>query len=146
MNDERLSLREEHEELYGILLLANQKIKDVGTTLIWVLGVGVLAFCVAIHLRWFDTVLGISVEEVRSVWVYVLLAVCAFVLFFVYTQAREKVLYRSFKPAILSYLRDKDISIYSMVARIEGDSSLSDIAEKLMEDPQIPLPGDPRHP
>ena len=60
-------LRERDPELYGLLLLANQKIANFGTTLIWVLGLSAIVVCVGIHQRWFSSIAGLDVPDNRPV-------------------------------------------------------------------------------
>jgi len=127
-------LKETHKELYGMLLVINQRIKNVGTSLIWFLGVAVLALCVAIHMRWIENVFGIPAERLRGFGVYALLVVVAFVLFALSTQFREQQIYRAAKPDILRSLKDNGISTERLLAEIADDGRLEAIREKLMDD------------
>jgi hypothetical protein len=131
------TLRDEHEELYGMLLLANQKISNVGTAAVWLMIVGTITVCVGIHKNWVDNIAGIDIVKLQGWGVYVLITIVTFILFSFYTGIRERGEYQRIKPEIIKYLRTQGISIYSLLAKIEDDPNLSSIAEQLKDDPSI---------
>jgi len=135
------SLKETHKDLYGLLMLVNQRIDNVGTSLIWILILGVIAACVSIHMRWFDAVLGIPVEKLRGFGVYTLMAIAAFLVFVVVTEFREKRIYHAAKPEILEMLRQNDLSVEALLADIANDKNVDKIKDKLLDDKQLQEPG-----
>jgi hypothetical protein len=135
--EQESGLRDEHEELYGMLLLANQKIGNVGTAAVWLMIVGTITVCVGIHKNWLDNIGGIDIAKFQGWGVYVLITVVTFILFSFYTGVRERGEYQRIKPEIIKYLRQQQISIYSLLAKIEDDPNLSSIAEQLKDDPSI---------
>ena len=139
MTDEstRVSLRDSDEELYGLLLLANQKVSNVGTMLVWVLGIVGLLICVAIHMRWVPTLLGIPVDELRGFGVYTLIMLLVFTLFYWVTSVQERQIYGRMRPELLARLRDQQMSVQVLLARIADDDDLEDIRDQLMDDASI---------
>ncbi len=136
--NETTGFKNTHKDLYGMLLLVNQRLCNAGSALlIWILVVAVLALCVSIHMRWFDSIFGVPVEQVRGFGVYTLIVVVSFTLVGVLTTYREKIIYSSAKPAILENLRENDISVECLLADIVDDKKLSEIREKLMDDKDI---------
>lgn len=130
-------LKEDHEELYGLLLLANQKISNVGTSSIWVMAIIVLAICVSLHMRWVTDIAGIPVDDFRSVGVYVLISVSTFYLYTVVTNFQERAVYLQIKPEIEIYLQRYHLSYYNLLSQIQDDDDLNDIATKIKDDPDI---------
>ena len=132
--DDDMELKEEHEELYGLLLIANGQIDDVGSDSIWYIGLSCLGICVSIHMRWSSEYFGVPVDSLRSFGVYAVIFTVGFVIFSLYFQFREKGVYRQFKPQIMAYLEKYGLSIYSLVTSIADDPDLNEISEKLKLD------------
>ncbi len=129
------AFQEAHEELYGFLLLANQKIANVGTALVWFIGASVFALCVTIHMRWVDHVFWIPIERLRSVLVYLLIAILSFMAYVIVSTLRERAVYYRFKPELLMFLQRDNVSVYSLLSLIDRDRRLKDLAEQIKDDP-----------
>jgi uncharacterized membrane protein (DUF485 family) len=128
------SFREEHNELYGLLLHANDRIADVGAVLIWVTALLVVGLCVSIHEGWLDAALGVSMAPLRGVHIYVLIALAAFVLFYISVRAMERREYERLKPAILQQLDCDRVSPVALLAIIARDERLKGIYRLLAKD------------
>ncbi len=124
----------EHEELYGLLLMVDQKLENAGDGLVAVFIPGTLGLCVAIHLEWFPDFLGLPVAKFQSFWFFLLLGILALTIIGAGTNSQKQMIYRRFRPEILDYLATHQISGYQLIARIEGQAALSDVAEILKAD------------
>ncbi len=133
-NGEDLYFQEKHKDFYGLLMLYNEKISNCGTVLIWVLGTLGFALCVAIHQQWFDSFLGISIEKLRGIGVYLLIALIFFSAFVILVESEENRIYNSIKPEIFTYLEQNRISVGSLLVDIKDDPDVKDIRKKLMHD------------
>lgn len=136
-DDEEIGFQEKHKNFYGLLMLYNEKISDAGTVLIWVLGTLGFALCVAIHQQWFDSFLGISVEKLRGIGVYLLIALIVFSAFAILVESEENRIYNSIKPEIFAYLEQNRIALGSLLVDIKDDPDVKDIRKKLMQDAGI---------
>ncbi|MDP6636836.1 MAG: hypothetical protein QGG42_18200 [Phycisphaerae bacterium] len=139
--DKSSDLKETHKDLYGTLMVVNQRIDNVGTMLFWILGIAALAVCVSIHMRWFDSIFGVSVEQLRGFGVYSLIMIGAFVVFAIATNYKENMIYSAAKSGILESLMRDSISVESLLADIADDKKLTRIKEKLMNDENIQRAG-----
>lgn len=131
------SFKQSNKHLYGLLMQANEKLDNVGTTLIWLLGVAVLALCMSIHMEWFDVILGVPVAKLQSIGVYALIVLATFVVFIIYTGIVERMVYRSVRPTLLKALRESELSVQSLLAEIADNDKLKEIREKIMSDEEV---------
>ncbi len=129
--DQSSELKKEHSELHGRLLIANERLENVGTMLIWMMLLAVVGACVALHKAWLDPVFGIPVENLQGWGVYSLILLVAFVFYSIYNEVAEKMAYRRIHPSIENYLSQNGLSLPWLVSQIEGDESLSEVAEQL---------------
>ncbi len=131
------TLQKEHPELYGRLLMANEKLENIGTLVIWLAMMFVLALCATIHMAWVDPIFGIPVAKLQSWWVYLLIVVATFVVYCIYNEINERALYRKLKPGIVNYLNQHGLSIPWLVSQVENDDSLEEIAGQLKNDTSV---------
>ena len=131
------SLKETNKDLYGTLMLENQRLENVGTSLIWIVGVIVLASCVTIHMRWIDSLMGVPIDKLRGFGVYTLAFLVVFLIYVIITNIRENLIYKSIKPQIFQKLQENKISIEELLAEIAEDEALENIKEKIMDDKSI---------
>lgn len=129
------NLQQEHPELYGRLLMANEKLENVGTLAVWLLMLFIVGLCVTIHMAWIDPLLGIPVENLQGWGVYILIALASFVIYCLYTELAEKIAYRSLKPGIMNYLAQQSLTIPWLVSQLANDSSLEEISDQLKKEP-----------
>lgn len=99
--------------------------------------VALLFLCVSIHMRWFDSLMGIPVDRLRNIGVYFLFAGISFLAFMLIAQFRETMIYRANKGEILSSLRRNKLSIEYLLAEIANDEKLSRIRDKMIHDKDI---------
>ena len=126
--------KEDNKELYGLLMSVNERVTNVGSNLIWILGVAVFALCVTIHMRWVDTIFGIPIDRVRGFSVYILMFLVAFVIITLFSQIRENMVYQAAKPYILRKMQESGLSAETLIAEISEDQDLKEIREKIMGD------------
>ena len=137
MEKKRNRLKDEHKDLHGMLMVVNHQLNDLGAALALNLLFGGLAFCVALHKRWIDNVLGINLDHLRGVGVYFLIAIAVLIIFGAITKMRERKIYQAAKEEILEYLIRHQISSDALLADIAFDDHLSEIRNKLLEDKSI---------
>ncbi|NNE01245.1 MAG: ABC transporter ATP-binding protein [Pirellulaceae bacterium] len=138
-------LAEEDPELYGLLLLANQKISNVGTSAVWLCGIAALGLCVALHMKWLDDLTGIDFDNARGWGVYFLICTTAFALFAFWNTAMERSAYRKMRDDVFESLRRSDRSVYNLITAMQNDEALKNIAEHVKDDPGVKVsarPGD----
>ncbi|MHB8902753.1 MAG: hypothetical protein ACYC6Y_28670 [Thermoguttaceae bacterium] len=124
-------LAEEKPELYGHLAAVSEILSDAGSNFVLFPMITVATICLAIHMRWIDTILGIEVDKLRSIWFYALvLAAC----FFFCGQVAlwvEAFVYRRYRTDVVRAIREAGFSRWYLLARISQDKDLSNIVDKL---------------
>ena len=130
-------LPKEDPELYGLLLLADQKISNVGSTLVWVILVATLGSCVALHMHWLDKVTGLDFDAGRGIGVYILICVSSFAFFSFVNGILERSAYRAMREELLGVIQRRNRSIYNLIAEIQSDEDLTNIAEQIKDDKGI---------
>jgi hypothetical protein len=131
--------KKSNKDLYGLLLSTNQKIDDVGM-IPFCLGIlWAVLLCLTIHMRWVDSFMGIRVETVRSIWVYLAIALFAFIVSFAIALVRQKSVYEEHRPEIVARLERDHMSVDTLLAEIADDRALSLVREKLAGDTDIEL-------
>ena len=127
-------LADAHPELHGHLLDVNEVLANTGGNLIIFGMLASLALCVAIHMEWIGSVLGIDARHLRSFWVYGLIMVAAFFVCVLIISMMEWLKYRGRRGELLAHIRRAGLTRRSVVAEIQGDPSLKDVAAKLKTD------------
>jgi hypothetical protein len=130
-------IKDECKDLYGLLLVVDERVGDVGTASIWFVALGALALCVALHMQWLSGLLGEDVEKLRGIWVYILIGVAAFVFYSAVTAARERRVYARFRDEISEAMERNDFDKYTLIAEIQDDPALKQVAELLKTDTAI---------
>jgi len=126
--------RRDHAELYGQLLTANEGISDAGSFVTILLMVGGLLVCLAVHMAWFDGILGVPVGSLQSWWFYVLVAVGVFGIIGAYGSAREQQVYGQYRQEIFLAIDEAGLTKNTVLAAINDDPALKSIAERLRKD------------
>ncbi len=133
----RSALATTHPELYGRLLQVSEQLSNAGGSLcIWG-PLLVLLLCLGLHLNWFDAALGPFVDKLRNIWLYLLAATISFFLFGSLATFWERLAYRQYREAILRALDDANLPPHRLIALIEGDKSLDNLADQLKADRQL---------
>ena len=125
---------EHHPELYGRLLIANERIENAGTVVIWLMIALVIGVCATIHMAWVPAIFGIPVARLQSWIVYLLIAVGVFVVYCFYSTLAEKRAYQAVRQPVYEYLQKHHLTVPWLIAQINGDDSVDDIAEQLRKD------------
>ena len=131
------SFKETHKDLYGMLMIANQRIDNVGTFLVWIIGMPTFAFCIAVHMKWLTSIWGIPVDKVRGLGVYTFIVIAASILFFIISELRELQIYKSLRTPLLQKIKNEKIKIEVLVTEISEDPALRKIKERIMNDKSI---------
>ena len=137
LRDGTSSLESTHPELYGRLLKVSEQLSNAGGGMcIWG-PLLVLVFCLGLHLNWFDGVLGGAADKLRSVWFYILAAIVSFFAFGSLARTWERLKYRQYRDAVLRASEDEQITPHRLIANIEGDEALENLADQLKADSDI---------
>jgi hypothetical protein len=128
------SLATTHPDLYGRLLKISEQLSSAGGSfIIWGI-LAVVVMCVGLHLHWFDSLLGEFVENIRSIWFYLVATVVAFLASVELAQLKERGMYRRCRESILQDVKAAGISPHGLITLVEGDDALSDLADHLKKD------------
>jgi hypothetical protein len=127
-------LKGEHEELYGLLLHSNRQIDDAGDSIMIIFLIVTFGAGLALHMEWLDEFFGADLERLRSWVVYVVGAVVSTLLAGWGIGFLQKRAYRRLREPILYYLETHGISPLTLIAKLEGDDALDDVAEQLQGD------------
>ena len=128
-------LREDHEELYGVLLAADQVVDDSGGC--WMLcaaasiGIGLI---VGLELGWFEDVFGVDLIGLRHWSVYLGIAVATFLGFGALIGLTETLAYRRAHAEIHIETQRAGISWNALLTRTSDDPALKHVAEQLRKD------------
>lgn len=128
------SLAATYPELYGRLLQLNQELDSAGNGLIGILLVGVIGLCVATHMQWLDRWLQIDLQSLRSFWVYGAALVGALLLGGYLAIVKQWYLYRRRRYPLLECIHSAGFFRRTLLARIEKDKSLKEVAGQLRAD------------
>jgi len=128
--DGRSALVQDDDELYGLLLVVNERISNAGTGLAFV-GLGLTAFVVlSIAFTWFPNITG-SLDELRSWWFYAAAGLAGLVVTGWLTGMRERVAFRASERELDRELDRARISRYALLAMIKDDDELDSLTEML---------------
>jgi hypothetical protein len=133
--DAKSELRDEHEDLYGTLLAADQLIADAGTG--WLLLAAVMVvttLIVGLEVSWLDEVLGRDLGGARNLPTYGGIAVACFFLYGAVINLTESVVYRRHRRRIHDEVRRADLRWNTLLARTAGDASLEHVVPYLRKD------------
>ncbi len=131
------SLTATNPELYGRLLKVSEQLSEAGGALcIWG-PIVVVVCCLGLHLDWFQGVLGEAANKFRSLWLYIVAFIISVFLFGGLARAWERVKYGQYRDEIMRVLDDAKIPPHRLIALIEGDEALDDLADQLKTDPRI---------
>ena len=131
-------LKTNYPELYGLMLMANQRILAAGSRLIWFAILGVLGLSVGIHMEWFPEVFGLPVEKLQSWWVYLLIVLAGFLLNGLVVSWLEKIAWARFRDVVHKERRKQNISVPVLLTWLEDNIELSRLAQYLQTGPVDP--------
>jgi len=127
-------LDEAHPELYGHLLQVSEELSDAGSNLVWMGVAAVAGICLAIHMQWLNSVLGIDAERLRSLWVYGFVMVVAFFFFGFVSEQMERRIYARRRGELMRTIRQAGFTARTLLARIAKQEDLKNVADKLKTD------------
>lgn len=130
-----------HPELYGHLLQVSEELSDAGSSLVWIGLAAVAGICLAIHMQWLDSVLGIDAQRLRSFWVYGFAMVVGLLSFGSLSGVMERRVYAQRRAGLMASIRQAGFTPRTLLARIEKDEDLDDVATKLKTDADADRPG-----
>lgn len=128
-------LRDEHPELYGALLAANERIDRSSANLGWVFTALYVLLIVAIVGEWIPEVLGASVHNLQSWWVYLLLAFFFFITCDWLQAKRKRSTWLRCRDEVEAEMARARVSPNRLIAWIDGKDALDDVAPEMKADP-----------
>lgn len=136
-DDRRSTLQQTHPELYGALLVANERLNDsFGCGLMAVAVLSVLLPCLAIHgqvLHDFfpDPEAQRILEGLRSWWTYTIAAFVGLAFWIKVNEWIEAIGYVSERRAVEEYIAASGLNRLQVLAAIEGDGSVAIVSKRL---------------
>jgi hypothetical protein len=134
MNDPQTDSLEDNKELYGCLLAANQRLESPGGYSLWLLILLPAFLSVGLHLQWLDVLSGYDLGALRSGYVYGLIWLVAFILFCVFADLEVKIVYARIRRELVPLMRRSGYTQYTLLAEMEEDPALKEIAERIKQD------------
>jgi hypothetical protein len=135
--DRPLPLSTRHAALYGRLLQANEGIRQAGGSLMLYGMFAVIATCVVLHLGLLDSVLGSIAGSLRSLWLYGLALLGAFLLCGSLSTFLEGAAYRRFRLSIANAIPAAGLTVHEVMTAIENDPALKTVSFHLKRDPEF---------
>ena len=132
--NEPFELKHTHEELYGCLLSINEDISRRRLPYFWIAMVSVVFFSVSLHLFWLDSLSSFDFSGIRSIWFYLAVTLAVAVIYNIVFAVIESGVYKRRRPELLQAIFEAGISRYRLLSRMEGDPSLSHVADQLKID------------
>jgi len=129
--------KEHYKPLYGLLLVANQRLEEVGDLAFWFLILLAIGCSVGLHLEWLDELAGYPLAALRNWYVYVLIWLAAFALFGIHISVGQKLVYTQLRPEIAAAMRRNGYNQYTLLAEIEGDLAVKRVAAHLKQDREL---------
>ena len=127
--------RDRHPRLFGRMLSLNAELAEAGGHLTYVLLLGAGAFCLGLHLRWWDSWMGEDVaERMRSIWFYFFVFAIVFKINGLIGVRLENYIYRGRRDDLLAILREEDLDRDVLLSIIEGEESVANVARQLKLD------------
>jgi hypothetical protein len=131
VQDAASRLKQDNPRLYGVLLTHEQAIAESGGMIFFGAILGSIGLCVALHTHLLDTVLGAREADLRSGWVYAFLIVATVIGSLRITGWFERRTYDQRREELLEEIGGAGLDRPTLLAIIDGDSSLSNVAEHL---------------
>jgi hypothetical protein len=127
-------IRRADEELYGVLLSIEQCLADAGRIWRWLVRIGVLTAVIALELGWIERIGQVNAARLRSWWLYLLLAVCGFVVNILITEAATHRVYARRRDELHEAIEKSGLNRYRVLSLIETDGTLTHVARLLKKD------------
>ncbi len=128
-----------HPRLYGRLLSLSAQLDQAGAGISRVPTLAALAFCVGLHLRWWDDFLGPALVDQLNHWLFFLLVF--YVIFQglgIVNNALRRGVYRSGREELFALLAEEKLDRDTLLAMIEDDPAVSRVGHYLKLDTEAP--------
>ena len=129
--NEEKSLGDSQPELYGHLLEVNEQLSGAGSSVILAGMLAVVVLCLAVHMQWMDNLTGIDTSPFRSFWVYGVAVLAAFGFLIWVINRMEARVFARHRDHLYASIRAAGLTRRTLLARIEDDERVKDVAEKL---------------
>jgi hypothetical protein len=128
------SMSQSHPELFGHLLEIGEELARAGRALALPVFLVAVILCAAIQMKWHDRVFGIETEQLQGFWVYILIAMVAWWVHSMIVRVRVSMVYRRRRDELLAAIRQAGLSRRYVLAGIEGNANLLQLAKRLKLD------------
>jgi hypothetical protein len=127
--------RERHPRLFGRMLSLNAELSETGGNVTYLLLLAAGAFCLGLHLRWWDAWFGDdAAERMRSIWFYLFVFAITLKINGLISARLEGFVYRRRRDDLLALLREEDLDRDVLLSIIEGEDSVAHVARQLKLD------------
>ena len=129
--EERDGFFREHPDLHGELLSVNEVVSNAGTTYLFLVLAAVLSLCLTVANAWIDDLFGIDVHRLLGFWFYALVVVTGFFVFVRGVEYLERRAFLKRRRSLVDAAGTARLTRNRLLALIEGDRALNDVAERL---------------
>jgi hypothetical protein len=134
MADSATSIKHRHPELYGKLLEVNAALQDAGGALVFVYLILLLGIYCGLWFEWYKRIPLLAGIDLGNVWIYALVFVLVFGAWIGHFQLLQWHCYRQSRQEIIDFADRAKVTRYQLLAEIEKDSAVRDVAEALKRD------------
>lgn len=127
-------LKVEHPQLYGKLLEVDAALKDAGGMLVIVyLLLLIVTYC-GLWFEWYKRIPQLAGVDLGSVWVYALVFVVIGGVWIAHFQVVQRLCYEQYRHELMQFATNAKLTKYQLMAEIEQDAAVRDVAEALKRD------------
>ncbi len=128
------AFREAHPELYGILLIANERIERSAEWLGWWMSAGWAAFCFAVIAEAPEEIFGFRLSSLQSGWTYVISMILFLMTFFRLQRGKQRRTYRKTQADLTADTARAGLTQATLLTTIEGHEALAKVASEIKVD------------
>lgn len=128
-------IRQNHEELYGLLLSLNQQLAEAAVIPRWFVRFLVFSMILGLHLEWFSGLaLPIDWAKLQSWWVYLLIFLLGYAFNSLLKEWRQHQIYAHRRGELMQHLNESGLGRYRLLTQIEEEPNLSEVSHMLKRD------------
>jgi hypothetical protein len=128
------AFREAHAKLYGLLLIANERIERSPGRLGWWMTAGWGALCFALIAEAPEEVFGFRLSSLQSGWTYGISMILFLMTFFRLQRGTQRRAYRKAQADITADTSRAGLTQATLLTAIEGHAALAQVASEIKAD------------
>ncbi|MFT6836328.1 MAG: hypothetical protein ACJA0H_002377 [Francisellaceae bacterium] len=137
MENKKEYISEVDKELYGALLLANERISSAGGNLVIVFIILGIVISFGVHGHWIERWIGVDLASIHNWYFYISCPIICFLIAVMLCSIPSNRAYKRYRPDILRLANQAGMSQYRLIAMIGSDKDLKDIADCLKKDTSL---------